>query len=76
MPEVGKGSKEPRLCIYHQGSLQSLFSAVHLLPGTYSAIVVLTNSLSEDDAADWLGRLLLEAFPDDSVKEDYLEIVI
>lgn len=74
MPKVGKGLAEPRLCIYHQGSIVPFLSSVHLLPDTNTAIVVLTNSMANNDAADWLGQLLLEAVLDNPEKNDYISI--
>lgn len=60
MPMVGKGLKEPRMVYHHQGSLIDYLCSIHLIPSTRTAIVVLTNSMSNNDAADWLGQLLLE----------------
>ena len=74
MPTVGKGLPEPRLCIYHQGSIVPFLSSVHLLPDTNTAIVVLTNSMANNDAADWLGQLLLEAVLDNPDRNDYISI--
>ncbi len=74
MPKVGKGLEKPRLCIYHQGSIVPFLSSVHLLPDTNTAIVVLTNSMAKNDAADWLGQLLLEAVLDNPDKNDYISI--
>ena len=72
MPIVGKASSS-RLVIYHQGSLQGSLAAVILLPETQSAIVVLSNTLSLNDCADWIGQLVLEALMDDQDKNDYIE---
>ncbi|KAF2667592.1 beta-lactamase/transpeptidase-like protein [Microthyrium microscopicum] len=74
MPLVGKGLEKPRLCLYHEGSLLSFLSSVHLLPDSQSAIVVLTNSMANSDVADWVGEMLLEAVLDNPDKNDYLQI--
>lgn len=74
MPVVGKGLEKPLLCLYHEGSLLSFLSSVHLLPESHSAIIVLTNSMANTDVADWVGEMLLEALLDVSDKNDYLEI--
>ncbi|KAL8808548.1 MAG: hypothetical protein Q9182_000099 [Xanthomendoza sp. 2 TL-2023] len=74
MPIVGKGMETPRLCIYHQGSIVPYLSSAHLLPDTNTAIVVLTNSMANNDAADWLGQLLLETVLDNPDKIDYVAI--
>jgi CubicO group peptidase (beta-lactamase class C family) len=73
MPTVGRGSKS-RLVISHSGSLSGFSSAVVLLPETNSAIVVLTNSISKNDCADWLSQLLLETLIDNYYKNDYVEL--
>jgi CubicO group peptidase (beta-lactamase class C family) len=74
MPIVGKGLKEPTLCLWHQGSNNSFLSFVALLPETQSGVVVLTNALANNDAADWIGQLLLETLLDNPDKNDYLSL--
>lgn len=74
MPIVGKGLKNPQLCVYHQGSIITFLSSAFLLPDTNTAIVVLTNSMANNDAADWLGQLLLESVLDNPDKNDYVAI--
>ncbi|KAL9584282.1 MAG: hypothetical protein Q9212_002225 [Teloschistes hypoglaucus] len=74
MPLVGKGLKEPRLVYHHQGSLIDYLCSIHLVPSTRTAIVVLTNSMSNNDAADWLGQLLLETVLDNPEPDDYVEL--
>lgn len=74
MPTVGKGLETPQLCMYHQGSIITYLSSAYLLPDTNTAIVVLTNSMANNDAADWLGQLLLEAVLDNPDKNDYMAI--
>ena len=74
MPIVGKGLETPQLCIYHQGSIVTYLSSAYLLPGTNTAIVVLTNSMANNDAANWLGQMLLETVLDNPEKNDYVAI--
>ncbi|CAF9912402.1 hypothetical protein IMSHALPRED_000306 [Imshaugia aleurites] len=74
MPTVGKELAELHLCICHQGSIVPFLSSVYLLRDTNTAIVVLTNSMANNDAADWLGQLLLEAVLDKLEKNDYVSI--
>jgi CubicO group peptidase (beta-lactamase class C family) len=73
MPVVGRGSKS-QIVINHSGSLSGFFSAVLLLPETDSAIVVLTNSISKNDCADWISQLLLEALIDSDERNDYVHL--
>ncbi|KAF2801728.1 beta-lactamase/transpeptidase-like protein [Mytilinidion resinicola] len=73
MPVVGKGTAK-RLLRYHNGSLVGFFSSIHILPDTDTAIVVLCNSLAKNDAADWIGQLLLESILDTPEKNDYLDL--
>jgi hypothetical protein len=70
MPAVGEGRQET-LVIYHQGSMAGYTSALFLLPGTDSAVVVLTSSIQLNEAADWVGELLLEALLDSPNPHDY-----
>lgn len=69
MPVVGQGSDE--VVLYHQGSLAGYTSSVFLLPSTKSAIVVLTNSISLNDCADWVGQLILETMLGTTRPNDY-----
>lgn len=74
MPLVGKGLKEPTMVFYHQGSLIDFLSSIHLVPSSRTAIVVMTNSMSNNDAADWLGQLALEAVLDNPDRNDYVQL--
>ena len=74
MPLVGKGLTEPEMIIHHQGSLIDFLSSIHLIPSTRTAVVVLTNSMSNNDAADWLGQLILEAILDNPDQNDYVKL--
>ncbi|KAF4440357.1 putative D-aminoacylase [Fusarium austroafricanum] len=58
MPLVGKGTSS--LVLFHQGSLSGSLTFVALLPDIEAIIVVLTNSLGLNDAADWIGQLIIE----------------
>ncbi|KAI4222458.1 MAG: hypothetical protein L6R36_006142 [Xanthoria steineri] len=71
MPIVGK-DKDLKV-FYHQGSMAGYTTSVFLIPSTQSAIVVLTNSLSLNDAADWIGQAILEALLDVEEPNDYVE---
>lgn len=70
MPTTGRGSEDTIL--YHQGSLAGYTSSLFLIPDTESAIVVLTNSISLNDCADWVGQLILEALLDVEERNDYV----
>ncbi|MCJ1394889.1 hypothetical protein MMC18_007769 [Xylographa bjoerkii] len=69
MPTVGHGSEE--VIIYHQGSMAGYTSSTFLIPNTESAIVVLSNSISLNDCADWVGQMILEALLDIDTPNDY-----
>ncbi len=71
MPIVGKGSKK-QVVWHHNGSLVGFFSSVHILPESDTAIIVLTNSMANNDCADWIGQILLETVLDNTDKNDYL----
>lgn len=74
MPLVGKGLKEPKMVFHHQGSLIDYLSSIHLVPSIRTAIVVLTNSMSNNDAADWLGQLLIETILNNPDPNDYVAL--
>jgi CubicO group peptidase (beta-lactamase class C family) len=74
MPTVGRGLARRRTCIYHQGSANTFLSSVYLLPDSGSGVVILTNSLAKNDAADWLGELYLECLLQNSDRNDYVQI--
>jgi hypothetical protein len=73
MPEVAKG-RPSKLIFYHQGSMAGILTAVILIPSSKGAIIVLTNSLALNDAADWLGQLYLEAYLGVDEKNDYVAL--
>ncbi|QGI66470.1 hypothetical protein CEK26_010427 [Fusarium fujikuroi] len=58
MPNIGRGISS--LVLFHQGSLPGSLTFVGLFPETETVIVVLTNSLALNDAADWIGQLIIE----------------
>ena len=74
MPIVGKGLHSQELLLHHQGSLIDFLASIHLIPRTRTAIVVLTNSMAKNDAADWLGQAIVETILDNSDKNDYVTL--
>lgn len=62
------------LGVLRQGSIGPYLSSTHLLPDTNNAIVLLTNSVVNNDAADLLGQLLLETGLDNRGKIGYVAI--
>ncbi|KAG9499496.1 hypothetical protein J7337_007952 [Fusarium musae] len=48
------------LVLFHQGSHPGSLIFVALLPKTETVILVLTNSFALNDAADWIGQLIIE----------------
>ena len=74
MPRIGEGLKRKPTVLYHAGSLVGYHSSVILLPETNSAIVVLANTLSNQDSADWIGQLLLESLLDVPQSNDYIAL--
>lgn len=69
MPIAGQGTDE--VVIYHQGSMAGYTASAFLIPSSESAIVVLSNSISLNDCADWVGQLILEALIDVEERNDY-----
>jgi CubicO group peptidase (beta-lactamase class C family) len=73
MPLLAEGI-DSRLAFWHQGSLVGDTSFVMLLPETESAVVVLTNSMALNNAADWIGQLLVEKLLDSPIRHDYVHL--
>ena len=61
MPRIGEGLANPPLVFYQSGSLAGYQSSAILVPDTDSAIVVLSNTLANQNAADWIAQAVLEA---------------
>ncbi|KFA45548.1 hypothetical protein S40293_06604 [Stachybotrys chartarum IBT 40293] len=60
-PEVARDHPS-QLILYHQGRMPGNLAAVNLIPSSKGAIIVLTNCLALNDAADWLGQMYLEDY--------------
>ncbi|CAI7622502.1 unnamed protein product [Penicillium glandicola] len=73
MPLLAEGI-DSRLALWHQGSLVGATSFVMLLPETESAVVVLTNTMALNDAADWIGQLLVETLLESPIQHNYVEL--
>lgn len=73
MPVLADGIKS-RLALWHQGSLVGATSFVMMLPETESAVLVLTNTMAFNDAADWVGQLLVETLLDSPIRNDYVRL--
>ncbi|KAF7512246.1 hypothetical protein GJ744_001814 [Endocarpon pusillum] len=63
-----------RPALWHQGSLVGATSFVMMLPETESAVLVLTNTMAINDAADWIGQLLVETLLDCPSPHDYVHL--
>lgn len=63
-PTIGKGLANGPEVFYSAGSMVGYLTSVTLIPGTSSSIVVLSNTLGNQDLPDWIGLLLLEALLD------------
>ncbi|KAK0636140.1 beta-lactamase/transpeptidase-like protein [Bombardia bombarda] len=73
LPILGSGA--PAMTIYyHQGSAPGYYSALFLFPETESAIVVLTNSIPLNDAADWIAQTYISALFDFPNPADYVAL--
>ena len=73
MPIVGKGTQNKTTCYYHQGNTNCFLSSAYLLPDTERGVVILTNSMAQNDVADLHGELYLETVLDNPEKNDYLK---
>ena len=74
MPRIGEDLGWEPTVLYHAGSLVGYLSCVMLLPETDSAIVVLSNTLSNQDQADWIGQAFLECLLNVPHPNDYIAL--
>ena len=72
-PVVARGSPS-QLVLYHGGNSAASQNWVILLPKTQSAVVVLTNTMANCDAANLIACMLLEVLLDSPQKHDYEEL--
>jgi hypothetical protein len=73
LPILGAGSP-PMITYYHHGATPGYYSALFLFPETESAVVVLTNTMPLNDAADWIAQVYISALFDFSNSADYMEL--
>lgn len=71
LPTLGRGS-HPMMTYYHQGAGIGYYSALFTFPETQSAVVVLTNSIPLNDAADWIAQVLVSALFGFTDNVDYI----
>ncbi|KAJ5793931.1 Beta-lactamase-related protein [Penicillium paradoxum] len=72
-PVLGLGNQS-RLMIYHQGGGPGYSSFIAIFPETQSAVVVLLNTTSMSDAADWIARALIESLFNFDNPTDYTKL--
>lgn len=72
-PFVGRDS-EPKLVLYHHGAMPGSTTCVHLLPEENVFIIVLQNSSSPLDTADFVSQCLLEKFLDTKTPNNYKQL--
>lgn len=73
MPIVGRDCEGEKVW-YHNGMLVGFLSPVNMLPDSGTIIVVLVNSLSKNDAPDWIGQMIIEGVLSCPQKNDYIGI--
>ena len=74
MPKIEEGLLVKPTVLYHAGSLVGYLSSVILIPETKSAIIVLVNTLANQDPADWIGQAFLEALLDVPSPHDFIHL--
>lgn len=70
LPVLGRGAT-PRLALYHQGATVGYFTSFYVFPETESAVIILTNSIANCDAADWIAQVMIQALFDDQQPVDF-----
>lgn len=74
MPVIGEGQDATPHVLYHEGSLLGYTSTVLLFPETESAIVVLANTLANQDFTDWATQILTEGLFHFPSKHDFVSL--
>lgn len=72
-PIVGKGGSS-QLVLYNHGCMPGSTSGVWLMPELKAGIVVLQNSLTFIDTADFIGQLLIETLLQTPQPNDYVKL--
>lgn len=73
MPIIAEGSKS-QLALYHGGNSAASQNWAIMLPESQSAIVVLTNTMANSDASNWIACLILETLLDSPKKNDFVAL--
>lgn len=74
MPRIGEGLAGAPLVFYQSGSVVGYQSSVILIPDMSSAIVVLSNTLANQHAPDWIAQAVLEALLDVPHPTDFVAL--
>ena len=74
MPRIGEGLSNSPLVFYQSGSLVGYQSSAILIPDTGSAIVVPSNALANQNAADWIAQAMLETLLDVPYPIDFVAL--
>lgn len=73
LPILGQGSPA-RTAYYHQGSSFGYCSAAFMFPESESGVVVLTNSMALNDAADWIAQGYVSALFQNNEDDRYVQL--
>lgn len=68
MPLIGADGP-PTSIFYHNGAMPGYNHCLVMIPGQQAAIIVLTNSISRGDTADWIAQTILQALPSDGGRD-------
>ncbi|KAF2758047.1 beta-lactamase/transpeptidase-like protein [Pseudovirgaria hyperparasitica] len=73
LPILGEGASS-KLALYHQGATVGYFTSFYLFPETQSGVIVLTNSIANCDAADFIAQSLIQSLFSDEQKLDFVQL--
>ncbi|KAH7329615.1 hypothetical protein B0I35DRAFT_474192 [Stachybotrys elegans] len=62
------------MAYYHQGAAYGYYSTLFVFPHTRSAVVVLTNSIPLNDAADWIAQVYISTLFGNSYGSEYIAL--
>ncbi|KUJ24544.1 beta-lactamase/transpeptidase-like protein [Mollisia scopiformis] len=75
MPIIARGTNSTTV-LYHDGNSTASQNWIILVPEAHSAIIVLTNTMANCDASNWIACMLLDTLLDSPDKNDFEDLSI
>jgi len=76
MPTIGSDLKEDVEILYHSGSAVSFLTSVTMIPRYECSIVIMSNTLGNQDCPDWISMLLVDTLLDTTKPKDFTKLAL